>query len=299
MQRPKPLLSLLALALVALAGPALSAEESVSVKTVPVKDTLQVLQGRGGNVLASIGEDGVLLIDADYGQYAPAYLEALAELAPAGDVPRFVLNTHWHGDHTGGNEFWAGRGAVVVAHSNVRRRMSTRQEQKALDRVVEPSPAAALPVVTYGDAMALHFNGADVEIQHYPGGHTDGDSVVYFAEENVVHMGDLLFKDRFPFVDVDSGGNVFRYIAHVESVLARLDDSTVVIAGHGGPLANKADVERFRNMLVTTSALVQDKLARGESLEAITAGGLGEQWSSWEWNFIDEAAWIRFVAASL
>jgi glyoxylase-like metal-dependent hydrolase (beta-lactamase superfamily II) len=246
-----------------LAGPALGAEEPVSVKTVPVKGTLQVLQGRGGNVLASIGKDGVLLIDSDYGQYAPAYLEALADLAPAADAPRFVLNTHWHGDHTGA------------------------------------SPAAALPVVTYGDAMALHFNGADVEIQHYPGGHTDGDSVAYFAQDNVVHMGDLLFLDRFPFVDVDSGGNVFRYIAHVESVLARLDDKTVVIAGHGGPLANKADVQRFRDMLVTTSALVKDKLAQGESLEAITAGGLGEEWSAWEWNFINEAAWISFIAASL
>lgn len=299
MLRPNPLLPLLGLALVALAGPALGAEEPVSVKTVPVKGTLQVLQGRGGNVLASIGKDGVLLIDSDYGQYAPAYLEALADLAPAADAPRFVLNTHWHGDHTGGNEFWAGRGAVVVAHSNVRRRMSTRQELKVRDTVIEPSPAAALPVVTYGDAMALHFNGADVEIQHYPGGHTDGDSVAYFAQDNVVHMGDLLFLDRFPFVDVDSGGNVFRYIAHVESVLARLDDKTVVIAGHGGPLANKADVQRFRDMLVTTSALVKDKLAQGESLEAITAGGLGEEWSAWEWNFINEAAWISFIAASL
>ena len=276
-----------------------AATEELSVSHTPLKGSLHILQGRGGNVVASVGEDGILLIDADYPQYAQAYSQALKQLAPSVDYPEFVLNTHWHGDHTGGNEFWAQRGSVVMAHINVRRRMSTRQDMKAIGNVVEPSPKAALPVVTYGHSLALHFNGEDIEVQHYPEGHTDGDSVVYFASENVVHLGDLMFKDRFPFVDVGSGGNVFAYIANVERILARIDDQTVIVAGHGGPLANKADLERYRDMLVTTSSQVKDKLTRGQSLEAITAEGLGGEWASWGKNFINEAAWISFIAASI
>lgn len=280
------------------AGPA-AADEPPTVEATPVKGGLHVLQGRGGNVLASIGDDGILLVDDDYAEYAPAYAAALAGLDPAGRQPRFVINTHWHGDHTGGNQFWAGRGAVVVAHANVRRRMSTRQEMKALGRVVEPSPKPALPVVTYGDGAALHFNGDDIEIQHYPAGHTDGDSVVFFARQNVVHVGDLFFMDRFPFVDIGSGGNVFRYIENLERILARVDEDTVIVPGHGGPLAGKADLARYRDVLVATSSRVKDSLAAGNTLEAITAEGLGDEWADWGQGFIDEAAWIGFIAGSL
>ena len=275
------------------------AGDAPSVSHSHLKGPLHILQGRGGTVLASVGEDGALLIDADYAEYAPAYAGALEELAPAADHPRFVLNTHWHGDHVGGNEFWAGKGAVLLAHTNVRLRMSTRQEMKAMGRVVEPSPEAALPMVTYDEGLALHFNGDDVEVQHFPRGHTDGDSVVFFARENVVHMGDLFFKDRFPFVDVGSGGNVFNYIENIERILARIDSGTIIVPGHGGPRADKADLERYRDMLVATSSLVKDKLARGQSEESITAEGLGEQWASWGQHFINEARWISFIVASL
>lgn len=267
------------------------------VTTTALTGKLHLLQGRGGNVVASIGEDGVLIIDDDYAEMVPAYEAALTDLVGADANPRFIINTHWHLDHVGGNLFWADRGAVVVAHTNVRERMSTRQEMKFFDRVVEASPAGALPVITYGDSLALHFNGDDIEVQHHASAHTDGDSVVHFTSENVVHMGDLFFKDGFPFVDLGSGGSVAGYIAAADAVLARVDDSTVIVPGHGS-LADKTDLQRYRDMLATTSAAVQARLDAGESVDSIVAAGLGEEWAPWGGGFIDEAKWIGFIANS-
>jgi glyoxylase-like metal-dependent hydrolase (beta-lactamase superfamily II) len=291
----------------ALAGAALMATatlyaqetaEQLSVTTTPLKDNLYLLKGRGGNVVASVGEDGVMIVDDDYPQYAPAYNDAINALTGDESTARFVINTHWHGDHTGGNEYWGDRGAVIVAHINVRERMSTRQEMKAMDRVVEPSPRSALPVVTFGDSLALHFNNEDIEVQHLPAGHTDGDSVVFFTAQNLVHMGDHFFKDAFPFVDIGSGGNVLSFTRNIETMLARVDDQTVIVPGHG-TVANKADLQRYLDMLHTTTALVQGKLEQGMSVEAITEEGLGEEWASWGQGFIKEAYWIGFIAGSL
>lgn len=268
-----------------------------TVTTTALTGNLHLLQGRGGNVVASIGEDGVLIIDDDYEEMVPAYEAALTDLVGADANPRFIINTHWHLDHVGGNLFWADRGAVVLAHSNVRERMSTRQEMKAFDRVVEASPAEALPVITYGDSLALHFNDDDIEVQHYASAHTDGDSVVYFTSENVVHMGDLFFKDGFPFVDLGSGGSVAGYIAAADAILARVDDATVIVPGHGS-LADRADLQRYRDMLVTTSSAVQARLDAGESVDSIVEQGLGEEWAPWGTGFINEERWISFIANS-
>jgi glyoxylase-like metal-dependent hydrolase (beta-lactamase superfamily II) len=289
----------LAIGLLTLLGAAscLAEQQATAVKTEPLRGPLHLLQGRGGNVVASIGIDGILLVDDDYAEYAPAYARTLAELAQSDTAPGFVLNTHWHDDHSGGNEYWALGGAVILAHTNVRARMSTRQEMAALNRVVEPSPAVALPVVTYGDSLTLHFNGSDVEVQHYPSGHTDGDSVVFYSEENAVHMGDLFFKDRFPFIDLGSGGSVSGYTANVAAVLARIDDETLVVPGHGG-LADKADLQRYHDMLVATAGIVRAAAAKGLDEQAIIARGLGDQWGSWGKGFISEEAWIRTLAAS-
>ncbi|MBN7795471.1 MBL fold metallo-hydrolase [Parahaliea mediterranea] len=287
-------------AVLAAASPAFAETAStpeVAMSKLPAP--LHLLQGKGGNVVASVGEDGVLIVDDDYTEYAPAYDRALNGLAGEGEgTPRFVINTHWHFDHTGGNTYWGERGAVIVAHDNVYRRMSTRQEMKALDRVIEPSPRPALPVVTYGDSVALRFNGGAVEVQHYPRGHTDGDSVVYFVEQNVVHMGDHFFKDRFPFIDLGSGGSVRGYLNNVTAVLQRIDNDTVVVPGHGS-LANKADLERYAGMLEATATLVVERLEDGASVDDIVARGLGQRWSSWGAGFIDEATWIRTVASSV
>ena len=273
-------------------------EEAPSVSVSELKGNLHLLQGRGGNVVASVGEDGVLMIDDDYAEYAPAYHDALRELSADSSVPTFVINTHWHFDHTGGNNYWGEQGALIVAHTNVRERMSTRQEMKAFNRVIEPSPKAALPVVTYGDSLALHFNGDDVEVQHFPTGHTDGDSVVFFAAENVVHMGDHYFKDRFPFVDLGSGGNVLGFAANIEAVLAKVDDQTVIVPGHGD-LADRKDLERYLDMLTRTIDAVQSGIEGGMTVEQITEKGLGDEWESWGSGFIKEDAWIGFIASSL
>ena len=268
-----------------------------SVSTVAIKGNLHLLQGKGGNVLASVGEDGILIIDDDYAEYANAYHTALKQLSADEGLPRFVINTHWHFDHVGTNAYWGERGSIIMAHSNVYQRMSTRQEMKALNRVVEASPKPALPVVTYEDSILLHFNDDQLEVQHFARGHTDGDSVVFFVQANVVHMGDHFFKDRFPFVDIGSGGNVLSYTDNVASILARIDDATIIVPGHG-TLANKADLQRYHHMLTATTAAVSDMLDQGLSVEEISAQGLGAEWVSYGEGFINTQAWISFIAAS-
>jgi len=293
---PYILLSM-SLLLVPLGGHAQADEEKLSVKVTPIKGKLHLLQGKGGNVLASVGEDGILIIDDDYAEYADALHQALQSLAGNEGLPRYVINTHWHFDHVGTNGYWGERGAVIMAHANVYQRMSTRQEMKAFNRVVEPSPKPALPQITYGDSVLLHFNGDQLEVQHFANGHTDGDSAVFFVRENVVHMGDHYFKDRFPFVDIGSGGNVISYTANVAAILQRVDDSTIIVPGHG-ELASRADLERYHGMLTATTALVSAKLDQGMSVEEIAAQGLGDEWAGYGEGFIDTAAWISFIAGS-
>lgn len=296
-------LSGLSLAVVLLLSPLATSAQSVTdeptVRITPIQGSLYLLQGKGGNVVASVGGDGILLIDDDYADYDKAYHKALKTISGSEGLPKFVINTHWHGDHVGGNPFWTERGAVILAQDNVYERMSGRQEMKFLDRVVEPSPKAALPVVTYRDAMSLHFNDSTILVEHYPGGHTDGDSVVFFPADNVVHMGDLLFTDRFPLVDLDNGGNVLGLTTNVAAVLNRIDDKTVVVPGHGPTLASKADLQRFHQMLLATTELVKSRLGQGMSVEEISQQGLGEQWQSWGEGFINTGIWISFIAGSL
>ena len=284
---------LVVLALCLLTLPALA--QKPEVKITPLKDSLYLLQGRGGNVVASLGDDGVLMIDNDFANYRPAYQAALDSLGDA--EVRFVINTHWHGDHTGGNAGWGESGSVILAHDNVRQRLSTTQVNKFFDRTTEASPAAAWPLVTYADSLALHVNGDTVEVQHYPAGHTDGDSVVFFVKANVVHMGDHYFKDRFPFVDLASGGSVDGFVDNIAALLERVDGKTVIVPGHGD-LANRADLKRYYQMLLETRKTVRDMLARGMDLEAIQARGLGKKWEAWGKAFINEDTWISFIVAS-
>lgn len=293
-------LSLVAgLGLVLVAGAAVAKEASnPSVNVTPIKGPLYMLKGRGGNVVASVGNDGVLLIDSDYAEYAEAHAEALAGLKSSEDAPRFLLNTHWHFDHVGGNFYWGEQGTVILAHENIYQRMSTRQEMKAFDRVVEPSPPAALPVVTYADAIAVRFNGDTLQVQHFPSGHTDGDSMVFFTEQNVVHMGDHYFAGAFPFVDLGSGGNVFGFIANVEKALTMMDENTVVVPGHG-PLSTRDDLQADLAAIKSSAEQVSKLLQEGKSVEDITAQGLGLDYADYGKGFIKEAAWISFVAGSL
>lgn len=270
---------------------------NVKVKITGLTETLHLLQGRGGNVVASVGDDGILLVDNDFAPLAPAYQQALDSLSGAANVPRFVLNTHWHGDHAGANQHWGEAGAVLVAHGNVRKRMSRPSLHPVTGANTPASSPAALPVVTYADALTLHINGDDVELQHLPGGHTDGDSVVFFVEQNVVHMGDLFFNDAFPFVDTSSGGSLDGYLANVENVLAKIDDKTVIVPGHG-PLASKDDLARYADMIRATRAEVEAALATGKSVPAIITAGLTPRWKPWGQGFIKEAQWIATIAAA-
>ena len=282
----------LILAAVMLAALPLQAQEP-HVNATTIKDGLYLLKGEGGNVLASAGHDGLLLIDSDYAHYAPAYQRALVDLGQ--QLPRLLVNTHWHGDHTGGNAYWGEQGTLVVAHDKVRERMSTRQQNKFLGGAMA-AEAAAWPVVTYGDAMTLHFNGDTLEVRHFPRGHTDGDSVVFLLNANVVHMGDHYFKDRFPFIDMDSGGSVSGFIANIGGILEMIDVDTVIVPGHGA-LAGRDDLQRYLVMLRETRAEVAAMRAGGLDLAAMQRRGLDKRWSAWGGGFINEANWIAFLAA--
>jgi cyclase len=279
-------LSLLATAVVA---------QEPEVTSTAIKGNLYLLQGRGGNVVTSVGADGALLIDSDYANFAPAYQRALEALGQGS--ARFVINTHWHSDHAGGNDYWGDNGGVVIAHDNVRQRVSTEQVSTTFGRTTPASPPAAWPMVTYADSVALHFNGNTIEVQHYPAGHTDGDSVVFFVEQNVVHMGDHFFKDRFPFVDLDSGGSVDGFIDNVTALLDKIGPDTVVVPGHGS-LAKRADLERYLDMLISTRAEVAGMRAQGLDSAAVQARGLSEKWETWGAGFINEERWISFLLLS-
>lgn len=252
------------------ASPAVSQEalEEVTVTATPVAGCVWMLEGRGGNIGLCAGDDGAFLVDDQYAPLTPAIVEAVAGVHP-GPV-RFVLNTHWHGDHTGGNENLGRAGAVIVAHDNVRERMSTDQFMAFMDREVPASPPGALPVVTFDSEVTFHVNGETVQAFHVPAAHTDGDTIVHFEKANVVHMGDVVFYGIYPFIDTGSGGSVRGVIAALDRVLPLMDEDTRVIAGHGGP-TDRAGILSYREMLQTVSARIESMIAEGQSLEAVQA----------------------------
>ena len=281
--------------LAAFAGSALAQD----VTTTQLTDSLYMMQGRGGNVVLSFGDDGAVMIDDDYPNMVTAYQSAVDEVMGEDfSAPQYVINTHWHQDHTGGNSYWAGEGAKVIAHNNVRKRMQEGLDNKALGVVFPPSPEEALPVMTFDSQFSLYVNSEAIVVEHFSAGHTDGDSMVFFTNDNVVHMGDHFFNGRFPFVDIESGGNVLSYTQNVASVLARIDDATQVVPGHG-PLASKVELEAYHGMLVETVAEVGAALDAGNSVDDIVASGLDAKWAEWGTGFINEAAWIRTIVGSL
>ena len=221
---------------------------------------LTLLRGAGGNLVASVGDDGVFLIDDEYAVLAPKLRAAVAKLS---DRPvRFVVSTHWHSDHTGGNEALAGDGAVLVAHEAVRVRMSRDQFIAGLGRNVPASPAAALPVVTFAEGLRLHLNGHAVRVIHVANAHTDGDALVHFEDAGVLHMGDTYFAGMYPFIDLSSGGSLEGMIAAVDRGLALCDAKTRVVPGHG-PLSDRAQLEDTRAMLASVRERVSSAIAAG------------------------------------
>lgn len=258
-----------------LAAGALSAQE---LTVTPVTGGIHMINGRGGNIGVCAGDDGLLLIDAKFANLAEPMRAALAGLGE-GD-PAFLLNTHYHPDHTGGNAVF-GAVTAILAHHNVRARLMAGEDP----------PPEALPVLTFEEGVSLHFNGEEIEVVHFPAAHTDGDAVVFFTGSDAVHMGDIMFHGLFPFVDIDAGGSVDGVIAAVEAVLARIGPETRVIPGHGD-LATPDDLRTYLRMIRQTRAAVEDGMAAGKTLEELQAAGVAQEWSGWSWGFISAERWI-------
>jgi cyclase len=253
---------------------------NVEVTSKHLGGTVYMLEGFGGNVGASIGDEGLVIIDFQYEPLAEKISATLAAINPA--PIKYVVNTHYHGDHTGSNAWLREvKGATVFSHDNVRQRMASKADHKH----------ASLPVVTFEQGVKFHFNGETISVFHLAEGHTDGDSAVMFEKANVIHAGDLFFNRRFPFVDIEAGGSVLGNIKSIETLIALSDEKTKVIPGHG-ELANKRDLELFVEMIEKTKAIVDSKKAKGIPLETIISEGLGDEWAAWGKNWIKEDRWI-------
>jgi cyclase len=269
----------------------------VEVKSQKVAGGVYLLTGSGGNIGVSVGKDGVYVIDDQYAPLTGKILAAIRELSP--DPVRFVVNTHWHGDHTGGNENLGKTGAILVAHENVRKRMSTEQFIAAFNRKVEPSPEAALPIVTFTEAVTFHWNGDEIRVHHVAPAHTDGDSVIHFVKADVIHMGDTFTNGTFPFVDTASGGRVDGFVAAADGALAVATDRTRIIPGHG-PLGTKADLQAFRDMVKTVRDRVAQLKAEGKTREqAVAAKPTADLDAKWGGGFMKGDTFVGLAYDSL
>jgi len=269
--------------------------DSVQIETTQLADGLYMLTGAGGNLGLSVGEDGAFLIDDQFAPLTEKIQAAISAIGP--QSVRFVFNTHWHGDHTGGNENLGKAGSLIVAHHNVRERMSA--DGMIGDRKVEASPPAALPVVTFDEDVTFHLNGETIHAFHVAAAHTDGDSVVHFVSANVVHMGDLFFNGLYPFVDVDSGGSIDGLITAVEQLLEIVDAETQIIPGHG-PLANRQDLVAYHTLLTSIRLAVGVEVAAGKSLEETLAAKPTASFDEeWAWQFIDGERITTLIYRSL
>jgi cyclase len=265
----------------------------VEIKVTKVSGNIYMLEGAGGNIGVSAGEDGVVIVDDQFAPLAPKIRAALKGIV---DKPiRFVLNTHFHGDHTGGNEDF-GKEATIIAQSNVRKRLVSGTTTPG--RETPPAPKTALPVITFDDKVSVFVNGEEIRAVHFPHGHTDGDSVIYFTKSNVVHMGDDYFNGNFPFVDQASGGSIKGLTAAVEQILTTLPDDVKVIPGHG-KLSDKAGLRAFLDMLKGTTAAVQKAIAAGKSLDDMKTEKVLAAWDSWGTGFIKSDRWLETLQAEL
>lgn len=269
--RPVLLLSLLA-------TPALAQQnfDTVQVRSQALGGGVYMLTGAGGNLGLSVGDDAVFLVDDQFAPLTPKILAAIAAITPK--PVRFVVNTHWHWDHTGGNENLGRAGALIVAHENVRRRMSTEQFVQAFNQRVPPSPPEALPVVTFTESVTFHINGDSLVVLHVPPAHTDGDAIVFFARANVLHMGDLFVSAGLPFVDRSSGGTNAGVLAAADRALSLANARTRIIPGHG-PVADRARLQAWRDMLAALHDRMRREIAAGRSLDEILAQRITEPYA--------------------
>ena len=302
--RTSMVLSLVGGALVC--GPAAMTQQQpdfskVQIKTTKVSGNIYMLEGQGGNIAASVGEDGIVIVDDQFAPLADKIQAALKELKITDKPVRFVINTHYHGDHSGGNVPFNNAGSTLIAQDNVRKRLesggiagnggSVRMENK-------PAPKAALPIITFEHDVTVHLNGEDIRALHFPAGHTDGDSIIFFPKNNVVHMGDDFVRYGFPFIDVTSGGSVQGMIEAMEKATAQLPADVKVIPGHGA-LSNLDDVRAFTKMLKETSAVVQNAISDHKTLDEMKQEKILAPWAKWKGDFVNEDAFIDTLYNSL
>lgn len=267
----------------------------VEIKSTLVAPGIYMLEGAGGNIGLSVGDDGAFLIDD---QFAPLADKIKAAVALASDRQvKFLVNTHWHGDHAGGNEPFKADGAIIVAHDNARKRLKEGIAEG--DFKVDPASPGALPVVTFSDSVSFFWNGQDIRVRHPAPAHTDGDALVFFETANVVHMGDVFFSGRYPFIDVASGGGIDGFIAAQESALALMNADTKIIPGHG-PLSGKAELAEQTEMLKDVRARIKALIDRGlDEKAALKARPLKDLDKKWAWQFISGDDMTRAAYQSL
>ncbi len=270
---------------------------AVEIQTTDLGNGMYMLVGAGGNIGLSVGDDGVFMVDD---QFAPLSDKIKAAVAAITDDPvKYVINTHWHFDHVGGNEAFGETGSIIVAHENVRKRMKTGADAATFGRVIPPAADGALPVITFTDNVTFHMNSLEARVYHLPQAHTDGDAIIHFVGADVIHMGDIMFNGRYPFIDINSGGSVQGVLAAYETAIDLAGPETTVIPGHG-PLGDKAALESNYAMIKTVRDRVAGAMAEGKSLEEIQGAGLladlNETYSS---DFVNEERILAAVYTSL
>jgi glyoxylase-like metal-dependent hydrolase (beta-lactamase superfamily II) len=287
------------IAAVLLSAPAFAQQnfDKVEIKANKLSDSIYMLVGSGGNIGLSVGPDAVFMIDDQYAPLTPKIEAAIKAITPK--PVTFLVNTHWHGDHTGGNANMSKLGPIIIAQDNVRKRMSSEQFIDFMRSKVDVSPKEALPVVTFSQTMNFHLNGDDIAAFHVPAAHTDGDSVIHFKKANIVHMGDTFFNGFYPFIDYSSGGTPDGFIAAAERVIAITDDKTKIIPGHG-PLATKADLLAYREMLVATVGKIKALVKQGKTVDEVVAAkptaDFDERWGK---GFVPPARYIEMIVKGL
>lgn len=290
-------LLLLVTLLFSLSFTAQAQDTKVEFTNFQLSDTIYLLRGRGGNVGVSTGEDGLYIIDDQIQPITDQLLQAIQQIS---DKPiRFVINTHYHGDHVGGNETIGGKGAVIIAHDNIRKRMTTEQVSVFMQDTTAPYPEGALPVLTFNDRMSLHLNGESATAYYVAHGHTDGDSIIHFPASNVIHMGDMYFNGLYPYVDLDAGGAIQGMIDAADLALSLADKSTHIIPGHG-PLATTQDLKVYRDFLVKARDNVQALIDQGMGLQqAIDAKPTAEWDETLGGLWITPHQFVTFIYNSL
>lgn len=267
-------------------------QQDVVIKTEKVAGNVYVLFGSGGNIGVSAGADGLMMIDTQFANISDKIKAALKTLGS--DKPRFVFNTHWHGDHTGGNEIF-GRDSIIIANENVRKRMEETVMFRGQPRT--PSPTVALPMITYGAGMSIFFNGEMVKALYFPKGHTDGDTVLFFTKSNVVHLGDDFFVSRFPFVDLESGGSVEGLIKNIGALIQMIPSDARLIPGHGN-VSSIDELRDYHQMLIETTLIVRKAMKEGKTLDQIKAAGFPEKYKDAGSGFINTNSWIETIHKS-